>query len=166
MTEVDCSFHLGDKWFRYRAAAIIRAEGKALFVYGEKGQHYYSPGGAVRHGEKAEDAVRRELFEETGVEFQIERLLCGVENFFRGRYGSIDQKLCHSLELYYLMKANHKMTFTGRSVDMEGGGERLVWLPMDKLEAYDIRPSVLISLVREPPQNFVILATTKDRKWA
>lgn len=32
MTEVDCAFTCGNKWFRYRAGAIIRTEEKALFM--------------------------------------------------------------------------------------------------------------------------------------
>lgn len=101
--------------------------------------------------------MKRELFEETGIEFQVDRLLCVAENFFTGSYGSIDEKVCHTIEFYYLMKAPEQMTFAGRSVNVDDDEEQLVWLPIDELEAYDIRPPALISLVRQPPRSFSIL---------
>ncbi len=159
MTNIDCSFEKDNNYFRYRTGAIIVSEDKALFAYGKTAGHYYSLGGAVRLGERVEDAVRREVFEETGALFEVERLLCVVENFFKGRYGVIDNKLCHTLEFYYLMKAPQQTTFNASSVNMDGDREHLVWLPIDQLEKYDIRPRTLISLAKNPPQSFSLLTS-------
>ena len=50
-----------------RAAAIIVENDCALFACNETDDYFYSIGGGVHHGETAEDAVLREVFEETGV---------------------------------------------------------------------------------------------------
>ncbi len=157
MTAVDCSFTHEDNWFRFRTGALIVAEGQALFMYSDTAQHYYSLGGAVQLGETIEDAVRREVQEETGIDFQIDRLLCLIQNFFQGTYGSIDGKICHTLEFIFLMKAPEQMLFDAHSVNMDGDQEGLVWLPLDELDQYDIRPTTLISLVRQPPETFTVL---------
>ena len=64
---MDCGFQNGNGWFRYRAAAIIIEDGHVLFVKNQVDPYYYSVGGGVHLGEKAEDAVKREVLEETGV---------------------------------------------------------------------------------------------------
>ena len=58
--EYNCGFTKDNRWFRYRAAAIIVEDGCVLFAGNEKDDYYYSIGGAVHMGETAEDAVKRE----------------------------------------------------------------------------------------------------------
>ena len=47
----DCGFTRENKWFRYRAAAIIIEEDCALFAGNEIDNYYYSIGGGVHVGE-------------------------------------------------------------------------------------------------------------------
>ena len=46
--------------------------------------HMYSVGGRIKFGETAEEAVVREVFEETGIQMEIDRLGFVYENFFPG----------------------------------------------------------------------------------
>ena len=78
----DCSFTQDDNRFRYRAAAIIVENDCVLFAGNELVDYYYSIGGGVHMDESSEDAVKREVFEETGVFYEIERLAIIHENFF------------------------------------------------------------------------------------
>lgn len=48
--EYDCGFTRENKWFRYRAAAIIIEYGYVLFVGNERENYYYSVGGGVHIG--------------------------------------------------------------------------------------------------------------------
>ncbi|MGH8039146.1 MAG: NUDIX domain-containing protein [Stenotrophomonas sp.] len=65
-------------------AVIQRADGAVLLVkrgrQPEQG-HWGLPGGKVDFMEKVEDAVMREVLEETGLQVSIERLLCVVDHF-------------------------------------------------------------------------------------
>lgn len=61
-------------WFRYRAGAIIVEDGKVLFVTSKSFDYYYTVGGGVHIGEKAEECVLREVYEETGIPYEIFRL--------------------------------------------------------------------------------------------
>ena len=89
-----------NRWFRYRAAAIIVEDGCVLFAGNEKDDYFYSIGGAVHMGETAEDAVRREVFEETGIHYEIDHLAVIHENFFIDNMGTQKDMDCHEIALY------------------------------------------------------------------
>jgi len=136
---MDCGLKKDNGWFRYRAGAIIIENGHVLFVKNEVDDYYYSVGGGVHLGEKAEDAVKREVFEETGVEYEIERLAFIHENFFDGT-GSLEVLKCHEIAFYFLMKPRGSQELNSNSYS-QGGREYMHWLPIEKLGDYLAYPS-------------------------
>ncbi len=129
--EQDCCFIKENRWFRYRAAAIIIEEGCVLFVGNQREDYLYSVGGGVHMGETAEEAVKREVYEETGVAYEIDRLAIIHENFFKGD-GTLEGLQCHEVALYYLMKPRgtkelHSNSYTG------GVKEEMHWIPIEEL---------------------------------
>ena len=64
-------------------SAILRWQGRILLLRHEKptGEVWLLPGGGVRMGESLVDALRRELWEETGVEGVCGELVGWVERF-------------------------------------------------------------------------------------
>lgn len=138
---MDCGFTNGDRWFRYRAAAIIIEDGDVLFVKNDLESHYYSVGGGVHLGEKAEDAVIREVFEETGVLYEIDRLAFIHENFFEDAGGTLDGFKCHEIAFYFLMKSRGTKELNSNSYNIFGVKEYVHWLPINKLKEYIAYPS-------------------------
>lgn len=136
--EYDCGFTRENKWFRYRAAAIIIEDEYILFASNEKEKYYYSIGGGVHMGESAEEAVIREVYEETGVKYEIERLAFIHENFFIGD-GSLEGKQCHEIAFYFLMKPRGTRKLNSNSYT-QGVKENMYWLPINKLEEYRAYP--------------------------
>lgn len=140
--EFDCGFVKDNKWFRYRAGAIIIEDGYVLFVGNERDNYLYSVGGAVHIGESAEDAVKREVFEETGAHYEIDRIAFIHENFFKGSE-SLDGLDCHEISIYFLMKPNGTRNLTCNSVTQTGERENLHWIPVDRLGEYKAFPTFL-----------------------
>ena len=108
MTEMinnDICFQTKDKRrFRLRAAAIIIENGCVLFATNDMEKYYYTIGGGIELGETAEQAVLREVKEETGIDYQIERLAFIQENFFKRDDGMLKDLSCHEVTFYFLMK--------------------------------------------------------------
>jgi len=80
---------------------IITFEGNFLLLKRNnppvKGE-WWVPGGRVRKGESLEEAVSREVFEETGLECEIIRQV-GVINLVFPE--------CHTISIYYLVEAKN-----------------------------------------------------------
>lgn len=145
--EYDCGFTKDNKWFRYRAAAIIVEDGCVLFAGNEKEDYFYSIGGGVHMGESAEDAVRREVLEETGVQYEVDRLAVIHENFFNENQGSLKGMDCHEISFYYLMKPRGTKTLNSNSYTL-GVRENMHWIPIDELDRYKAFPTFMKDFLR------------------
>lgn len=64
------------------ARGICVSGGKILLCRGKKAGNAYLPGGHVEFGETAREALRREMLEETGLDFEIGRFRGALENSF------------------------------------------------------------------------------------
>ena len=140
--EIDCGFRNGDKWFRYRAAAIIVEDGCVLFAGNEADDYYYSIGGGVHVGETSEQAVKREVLEETGVEYEVDHLAVIHENFFIGSSGlkGVD---CHEVTFYYMMKPKGSKNLKSQSTTMSGLKETMHWIPIDEINKHTAFPTFM-----------------------
>ncbi|MBP5291614.1 MAG: NUDIX domain-containing protein, partial [Lachnospiraceae bacterium] len=71
----DMKVPCGDGVINIRVGAIIMKDGQFLMAGNNVNPGYlYSVGGRVQFGETAEQAVVREVFEETGVKMEVDRL--------------------------------------------------------------------------------------------
>ena len=114
-----------------RVGAIILKDGKLLMAGNNREAYHYTVGGRIKFGETAAEAVVREVFEETGVHMDIDRLGFVHENYFKGDAPSNRDKLIYEIDYYFYMKVTDdfdpaSMTF------MEGDQEeKLTWVDLD-----------------------------------
>lgn len=138
----DCGFTKENNWFRYRAAAIIIENGCVLFAGNANEDYLYSIGGGVHMGETAEDAVRREVYEETGVHYEIARLAVIHENFFNESAGTLKGLECHEICFYFLMKPRGSRKLHSNSYTF-GVKEEMRWIPIEDLDQYKAFPGFM-----------------------
>lgn len=136
--ENDVSFIRGEHLFRLRAAAVILQDDAVLMVSNTRSPYLYSVGGAVQLGESLEDAVIREVQEETGLFLTVERLLAVHQNFF------IDAVMghhhWHELSFYFLMSDPGPVNLHSESHSFTGSAERLQWVPIKDFSEYNAYP--------------------------
>ena len=158
----DCGFRKGHKWFRYRAAAIIVEDDCVLFAGNEEDDYYYSIGGGVHLGESSEEAVKREVFEETGVQYEVDYLAIIHENFFIGtsRLKGVD---CYEIAFYYMMKAKGNKNLNSHSFTMGGQKESMHWIPIDTLDKYKAYPTFMKEYLQSDHKGLIHIITDERK---
>ena len=114
-----------------RVGAIIMKDGKVLMVGNEGAEHFYSVGGRIKFGETAEEAVVREVFEETGVRLSVDRLGFIHENYFMGDSPSKQGKLVYEISFFFYMKVPQDFEPVCGSFTEDGRREFLKWIALD-----------------------------------
>lgn len=137
MEDRDISIKTNFGRYNYRVGAIIINDANLLMVKNSNAPYYYSVGGRVKFGESSTDAILREVFEETQIKFEIERLAFIHENFF---IWEIDNEPFHEISLFYLMKQQDTKNIKCNTIGENGGDEELYWLPLNKLNQYQLYP--------------------------
>lgn len=129
--ERDICVPVADGIINVRVGAIIEKNGKLLMVQNDEGNYCYSVGGRIQLGESAEDALRRELREETGCALEIERLGFIHEGFFLDDRPSTHGKLIYEIAFYFyvITPADFEPHLDG--IREEGRGEYLGWIAPD-----------------------------------
>lgn len=130
----DMTVPCGGGLINLRVGAIIMKDGKILMVGNRARPEYlYSVGGRIRFGETAEEAVVREVFEETGVRMQPDRLGFVHENYFYGDAPSNLGKLIYEVSFYFYMVVPEDFEPVCGSFTEDDHEEYLRWVSPDAL---------------------------------
>lgn len=153
---MDISFKSDNKKFNYRVCAMMIFDGKILAMHDERSPYYYLPGGRVKIGETAENAVIREVQEELGITPKIARPLWLNQAFFTE---DVDNLHYHELCIYFLMDIT--------DTDLPARGEKFTakeghrvhtfeWLKFDRLEHEYFYPLFLKKDIFNLPNVFTV----------
>lgn len=153
---MDISYISGSEKFNYRVCAIIVSDGKLLAMHDGRSPYYYLPGGRVKMGETAEQAVLREVREELEIDASIVRPLWLNQGFFTE---DVDHLNYHELCVYFLLDIS--------KTDLLQKGERFTlherhhthefeWLPFERLAQEYFYPIFLKTAIFDLPDNFTL----------
>ena len=150
------SWVTGNEKFNYRVCGLFLSEGRILAMHDERSPYYYLPGGRVKLGETAEEAILREIREELKLEARILRPLWLNQAFFTE---DVDGLRYHELCLYFLLAA--------ADGELEARGERFIlrerrhtlrfeWLAFDALKDAYFYPSFLKTEIFRLPETLTL----------
>ena len=154
---MDISFISENSKFNYRVCAIIVNEGKLLAMHDERSPYYYLPGGRVKLGETAEEAVLREVREELLIDASIIRPLWLAQSFFNE---DVDRLNYHELCIYFLMDVS--------GTGLVERGERFTlhearhthdfeWLEFERLQDEYFYPLFIKKRIFSLPEEFTLI---------
>ncbi|MEW6568830.1 MAG: NUDIX domain-containing protein [Chloroflexota bacterium] len=125
-------------------ALIIQDE--HLLVSRWQGSYCFPVGGRIEPGETLEQAVRREVREETGVEARMCRLVYFNENFFLDATGSA----VHELGWYFWVKPERPIGRVGETRPHPDSPHlRLEYVALDGLSAAGLVPPFLAEILAD-----------------
>lgn len=130
-------------------ALVVSEKGEVLIVRSHKwGNKYTVPGGHIELGERAEDAIRREVKEETGLDAEPVELLIVQQAIYPKDF----HKHEHYIFMDYVLKAkSSKVQLDGREL------QDYVWVKPEEALKLDLE---------EYTRNFVLKYLDKYRKPA
>lgn len=153
---MDITFETEAGRFNYRVCAVLLDGERILAMHDERSPYFYLPGGRVRMGERAEDAVLREVREELGIEARIVRPLWLSQSFFNEDVAHVDY---HELCLYFLVDASATDLLT-RGDRFRGPELRHVhdfeWLPFERLKDEYFYPLFLKTEIFHLPEQLTL----------
>ena len=155
---MDITFKTGNEKFNYRVCAVILHGGKILAMHDERSPYFYLPGGRVKLGETAEEAVLREVREELRITAKIDRPLWLNQGFFKE---DVDGLQYHEICIYFLMDiADTDLLSKGDKFFLPEGKHRhtFEWLQWERLEDEYFYPVFIKKEIFHLPDVFTIRA--------
>lgn len=154
---MDLTFKTENGIFNYRVCAIITHGNKLLAMKNNNTPYYFLPGGRVALHETADNAIKRELREELGINAKIVRPLWFAQTFF---VEDECKEKFHELCVYYLVDVsdtdlvNHEK-FIGLETK---NNEVFEWLSIASLNEQYLYPLFIKERINNLPEHLEMLA--------
>ena len=155
----DMTVPCADGLINLRVGAIILKDGKFLMVGNDREDYLYSVGGRIQFGETSEEAVVREVEEETGVRMEVDRLGFVNEVYFINDSPRMFGRPVYELAFYFYMHTPED--FAPKTDHIGDGEERFAWIAPDSADT--VYPDFLRTAITDP-QPGVIHILRDDRR--
>ena len=133
--------------FKFRVSGIFIKDNKILLVDMDDSGFLCLLGGHVELGEKTENALIRELLEETKKKIKIKKYLGVMENYFVNKYSIKIHEIC----FYYLIDFVENIKLDDFTVFEDDNAKTKLeyhFIDIKDIDKYDVRPSILKEIVK------------------
>ncbi len=140
---------------RNTAKALIVADGKILLnrCVTQKGEVYYDlPGGGQKQFESMEEAVAREVLEETGYHVRVVRCAALGEVIFDDPKVR-EQSYEYSHRMFHIFAVELSDKAADKPAEMDFQQEGSVWMELDEADRVEFRPALLNGRIWELIQS-------------
>lgn len=154
---MDLKISTENQKFKVRVAGMVIHNGKLLVCKIMNNKFYCLPGGHCHLYETSQDAMLREMNEETGMEVKIDELSAFIENLFVSEKGEKFHELCYIYRLTPNNLPNEKAK-DWTVVELDDGIYKNLdfkWIDLDKINDYDIRPSAIKQIINKKGINHI-----------
>lgn len=110
------------------------------------------PGGVIERGETVEEALKREVQEETGLECRVGRMLFVKELLYPWPGAPGQGQRHHSVSIGFHCEVTGGTLVTGRDPEFPDDRQVILksaWLPVDRLHDYSLYPPFLASWIEQ-----------------
>ena len=158
-----------------RTEGVMRNGNRILLSRAEEDDIWVLPGGSVKLYETTEEALGREILEETGFEIEVERLLWIVENMFDFESSDIAPHFppgkYHDIHFTYLIKPKGesgewlKEEFYGTEDDWTPDRSlKLVfrWFTPDEIDDINLVPVCMKKVLKEIPEHPTVVVNREE----
>jgi len=149
---MDIQFKNDNRIFNCRVVGICIKDNKILLSTSESEDYWTFLGGKPMLGESTDKAVIREFKEETGIDFEIDRLLSFMENFFE-----MDGCRWHEYVFFYLLKDTNDLLKVSEEehIVLDHQETLYKWIGIDDFMKMDIRPYCAKEIIKDLPKQII-----------
>ena len=147
---MDLRFLVDGMKLNVRSGIIIIKDNKILLHKNDNKDNYCLPGGGVQFLETSEEAIIREIKEETGLDIKVDSFVSTIENRFEK-----DGIKFH--EVYFIYKGSFiKDIDTSKIINnIEGKPLKYGFVDLDKIDDYYILPVVIKDIIKNKKDHII-----------
>ena len=133
-----------------RSGIIIIKDGKVLLHKNDNKENYCLPGGGVHFLESSEEAIIREVKEETGLTVKVDECVSTIENLFENNGIKFH-------EIYFIYTGSIVEDIDTNKVieNIEGKPIKYSFVDLNDLDDYEILPVVTTDIIRNKTSHII-----------
>lgn len=130
---MDLSVKIEDTLLNIRTAVLIETNKGYLFEFDKKNNYYFMVGGRITTQENSEDAAKREVLEELGIDIKSIEIAAITETFFTEEL----KKHYHEICFYYRTQYEEEFVLP----------ENFYAIKPELFKNFDIRPRIIDDII-------------------